>query len=211
MHIERIELPSLPCEGAAIRLRAFERQDLDVYRNWMQPHQEWHQWDGPYYPRPTSEQIDAAINRISAELDARASGQEEVGVLSSVALPPNKLVIASTHDNAMVGTVGWYWESEETKWARMGITVFDPAVRGKGVGTEALKLWTSFLFASTEWARLDYATWSGNHAMMALGRKLNFVEEARFRQARIVRGEYFDSVVYGVLRSEWETLEMSRT
>jgi RimJ/RimL family protein N-acetyltransferase len=40
--------------------------------------------------------------------------------------------------------------------------------------------------------------------MMQVGRKLGFTQEGRFRKARIVRGEYFDSVVYGVLREEWE-------
>lgn len=212
MHIERIELPSLPCEGVAIRLRAFERQDLESYRHWMQPHHEWHLWDGPYYPRPTAEEIDRAIEALTARIEAQEAQEAQEATASQpwqqpgiAPLPPHKLVIARVSDNSMVGTVGWYWESEETQWARMGITVFDPQVRGQGVGTEALKLWTTFLFGATPWVRLDYATWSGNHAMVSVGRKLGFVEEARFRNARIVRGEYFDSVVYGILREEWES------
>lgn len=57
--------------------------------------------------------------------------------------------------------------------------------------------------------RLDYSTWSGNTHMLAVGRglgfsDLGFSEEARFRDAREVRGARFDSVVMGVLRSEWE-------
>lgn len=40
--------------------------------------------------------------------------------------------------------------------------------------------------------------------MMALARKLGFTEEARFRKARIVNGEYFDGMGYGILRKEWD-------
>ena len=44
---------------------------------------------------------------------------------------------------------------------------------------------------------------SGNHGMMRLAEKLGFLQEARFRKARIVRGEYYDGLGYGVLREEW--------
>ncbi len=85
----------------------------------------------------------------------------------------------------------------------MGISIYEPGLRGSGRGTEALALWTSYLFAATNWRRLDYATWSGNTAMVRVGEKLGFTVEGRFRDARVVRGEVFDSVVLGVLRHEW--------
>lgn len=42
---------------------------------------------------------------------------------------------------------------------------------------------------------------------MRLAEKLGFKLEARFRNARIVNGSYFDSIGYGVLREEWERIE----
>lgn len=39
--------------------------------------------------------------------------------------------------------------------------------------------------------------------MMKLATKLGFQEEACFRKARIVKGEYFDSIGYGILREEF--------
>lgn len=79
-----------------------------------------------------------------------------------------------------------------------------PALRGRGIGRSALAQWTTYLFERTDWVRLDFATWSGNSAMIRVGQALGFTEEARFRDARIVRGEYFDSVVMGVIRAEWD-------
>lgn len=105
----------------------------------------------------------------------------------------------------MLGQVSWYWESKETDWRRLGIVIYDPASWNAGRGTEALRLWTTYLFATTSVRRLDFATWSGNAGMLALGRRLGFVEEGRFREARVVDGRVYDSVVMGVLRGEWRS------
>jgi putative hydrolase of HD superfamily len=47
-------------------------------------------------------------------------------------------------------------------------------------------------------------TWSGNIGMIKVAEKLGFTKEAVFRMARIVEGEYFDGLGYGILRTEWE-------
>lgn len=174
--------------GLAVALRGWTAPDLDAFRAWLRPEHDWHRWDGPYYPVLTDEDADALVSAL-----ARPSGGE--------ALPPRRLVVDVGGE--LVGTAAWYWESRETEWARMGVTVYDPAVRGRGIGRTALALWTTFLFASTPWVRLDFATWSGNEAMLGVGKALGFVEEARFRQARVVDGVRHDAVVMGVLRGEW--------
>lgn len=118
-------------------------------------------------------------------------------------VPRESLAIVDP-DDRMVGSVTWYWESRETDWRRMGIVVFNPAARSRGIGTEALSLWTTYLFDATTARRLDFSTYSGNAAMCGVGRALGFVEEGRFREARPWAGEVYDAVVYGVLRAEWE-------
>jgi putative hydrolase of HD superfamily len=40
--------------------------------------------------------------------------------------------------------------------------------------------------------------------MMKVAKKLGFTKEAVFRMARIVEGEYYDGLGYGILRTEWE-------
>ncbi|GLT18789.1 hypothetical protein GCM10007938_25700 [Vibrio zhanjiangensis] len=39
--------------------------------------------------------------------------------------------------------------------------------------------------------------------LMSLALKLGFQQEARLRKVRYYDGEYYDSVKYGLLRSEW--------
>lgn len=196
-------IPPYLGEGESVRLRHWRAEDVAPYREWLRPHQEWHQWDGPYFERPSAEVCDGIAERL------RRIVAEEQGVWWAASdpehvLPVARVVVADAASDELVGTVSWSWESVETEWARMGITIYEPGLRGSGRGTEALQLWTSYLFRTTDWRRLDYATWSGNIPMMRVGQKLGFREEGRFREARVVRGEIFDSVVMGVLRSEWK-------
>ncbi|MBF4561732.1 GNAT family N-acetyltransferase [Microbacterium sp. VKM Ac-2870] len=185
-------------ESRGIRVRAFRPSDLDTYRRWLQPDQDWHRWDGPYFAKLDAAQIDAVCARLGAAL-ADGSYAAQVPL-------PRGVVVDADDDDTMLGSVSWHWESEESDWRRMGLTVYDPALRGRGIGTEALRIWTGYLFRTTDAVRLDYSTWSGNERMLAVGRRLGFTEEARFRDAREVRGERYDSVVMGVLRREWQAL-----
>jgi len=119
--------------------------------------------------------------------------------------PRTRLVIARRGDNHLIGLVTCYWISQETNWLAAGIVIYDPALWGQGLGYEALGMWTDYLFAQRpEIVRLDLQTWSGNAGMMRLATKLGYQLEARFRKARIVNGEYYDSLGYGILRDEWQ-------
>lgn len=183
--------------ASPVVLRPWLAEDLPVYREWLRPHHEWHLWDGPYYARPTDDEADEIVARRAREIEMDGAAA------STPDLPPRSLVVASAADGSFWGTVSWYWESQETEWARIGVVLHDPAVRGRGAGTAAIERWTTMLFSTTGWRRLDLATWSGNHAMSRVAERLGFTLEARFRRARVVRGEVYDSLVYGVLREEW--------
>jgi RimJ/RimL family protein N-acetyltransferase len=189
--------------SGGVVVRAYEEGDLEAYRRWLQPDQDWHRWDGPYFAKLSPFEIDERLERFGSRI---ASG--EYGAESPLT---RAVIVMEDAPGAMVGSISWHWESEESDWRRMGLTVYDPATRGRGVGTEALRIWTDYLFATTEVVRLDYSTWSGNSRMLGVGHRLGFVEEARFRDAREVRGARYDSVVMGVLRAEWDALPVHAT
>ncbi|GAA3898435.1 GNAT family N-acetyltransferase [Microbacterium invictum] len=184
-------------ESVGVRLLA--APDIEQLRRWFQPDQEWHRWDGPYFAKMIPAEVDTAMDRLATTI-ADGSYAAEHPVRRAAIVPPDD-------PGTVIGSVSWHWESEESDWRRMGVTVYDPAGRGHGVGTAALRIWTDYLFATTDVVRLDYSTWSGNTRMLAVGARLGFTEEARFRDAREVRGARYDSVVMGVLRREWEMRE----
>lgn len=194
MMTDRNDMDDVAMRGRRVILRDPIEPDLDDLRYWLGPDQLWQELDGPYYPKPAAAQIEAMIERLRESISNRA-----FPVLR------RNLIISDSASDALLGRVSWYWESEETNWLSIGIVLYDPATWRCGYGHEALGLWCDYLFtAMPEIVRLDLRTWSGNRGMMALATKLGFQEEARFRRARIVRGEYFDGMGYGLLREEWQ-------
>ena len=180
-------------EGNQIILRDWETGDLKSYSHWLLPHHEWKQLDGPYYPGPSKDEIPELVNDLRFAIEV-ADWPE----------PRQQLIIADKGSKTMIGQVSWYWISEETNWPAVGIVIYDPQHWRKGIGYEALGLWSDYLLqAQPLFVRLDLRTWSGNAGMMRLAEKVGYKEEARFRNARIVNGQLYDGMGYGILREEW--------
>jgi putative hydrolase of HD superfamily len=183
-------------EANGVRLRDWSIADLEPYEHWLQPGHRWQELDGPYYKKVTTEEIPGILERVRTRLETR-----------SLADPRNNFIIAESRYNSMIGQVTRYWISEETLWLAAGIVIYDPSLWGRGYGYSALGLWTDYLFqAFPAIVRLDLQTWSGNTGMMRLAEKLGYMLEGRFRQARIVAGEHYDALGYGILRTEWQEL-----
>lgn len=176
-----------------ITIRDWQEKDLPTERYWLDPTHKWHETNGPYYPDMTQDQIDKRISRF-----------ENMIMTNSFPEIRRNMAIATADEDELIGSVSWYYQSEETDWISIGICIYDPEYWGKSIGYHALGLWCQYLFDHCRSiARLDIRTWSGNTGMMKLSEKLGFKLEAVFRNARIVNGQYFDSIGYGILREEW--------
>lgn len=169
----------------------------------LHPERRWHDTNGPYFGRPTIDDMARAAERFIATANVPVAERS---------VPRSSLAIETQVDgqDRLVGSVSWYWECEATDWRRLGIVLYDESVWGNGLATEALRLWVSYLFDVTDSLRLDLATYSANSGMIAVARKLGFVEEARLRKARRWAGGIHDSVIYGILREEWQRGQFSR-
>jgi putative hydrolase of HD superfamily len=180
--------------GKKVHLRDWIVADLDAYAYWLQPGHRWQELDGPYYAKTDLGEIPNVMARIRARIEA-----------DNFAVPRQNLIIAEPDSNRLIGQVSRYWISEETHWLAAGIVIYDPALWSHGYGTDALRLWTNYLFDSfPSIVRLDLQTWSGNIGMMRLADKLGYQLEGRFRKARIVASDYYDALGYGILREEWQ-------
>ncbi len=178
--------------GQNISIRDWSTSDLNAYREWNKGDHKWKTLNAPYFKPKTIEDIN-----------------EEVSVLKKNGNPFDKkrLVIADNNTDQLIGTVGWYWQSQETLWMSIGIAIYDEKYWGKGIGYQALGIWIDQLFKTyPEIVRLDLRTWSGNEGMVKLSHKLGFKLEARFRKARMVNGVYYDSLAFGILREEWDKM-----
>jgi len=173
-----------------VLLREWEVKDSSTFLKFHSEYDKWKELNGPYFKEQTLEEIQNMFPRMADHLD---------GI-------PEALVIEERTTGEFIGLVNWYWISKETNWPAVGVVIYDEKKWKKGLGFQALGLWCDFLFSCATFARLDMRTWSGNHGIQHLAKKLGFTEEARFRKARIVKGEYYDALGFGILREEWEAL-----
>ncbi|CAM1343099.1 GNAT family N-acetyltransferase [Tenacibaculum amylolyticum] len=175
-----------------IQLRKLTLDDLEAYEYWKLPTHKYHELNGPYFKKKNSTEIKKQIQTIRDDL------LQEKSVLDNVR-------IISNETNELIGEVSWYWRSQETNWLEVGIVIFNDQFWGKGIGAIALELWIDEVFKEKPaLVRIGLTTWSGNQGMIQLAKKIGLREEARYRNARIVNGKYFDSVSYGILKKEWE-------
>lgn len=85
----------------------------------------------------------------------------------------------------------------------LGITVFEPADRGKGVGRAATELMTSLLFEEHGAGRVQATTAVDNTAMRRVLEALDFTHEGTMRSFMPGPNGREDYALYAVTREEW--------
>ena len=80
--------------------------------------------------------------------------------------------------------------------------IFSSKDRGKGLMTEALNQFCSYLFTTRRVNRLQLSIPDYNRAAIAVAQKSGFVFEGIARQALFSKGKYIDLCRYALLREE---------
>jgi RimJ/RimL family protein N-acetyltransferase len=86
----------------------------------------------------------------------------------------------------------------------IGIEVFDPAVRGTGIGRRALELFVTHLFEQERAHRVQLTTDVDNVAMQRVAEHVGFTREGLLRAFMPSKDGPRDYLMYGVTRADWE-------
>jgi RimJ/RimL family protein N-acetyltransferase len=87
--------------------------------------------------------------------------------------------------------------------AHLGISL-RPASRGRGLGTDVVRVLCRYGFAVRGLHRLQVDTLGDNAAMIRSAEKVGFTREATLRRSAWVNGEFLDEVILGLLVDEWD-------
>lgn len=85
----------------------------------------------------------------------------------------------------------------------LGIQLYSPSERGRGYGTEAIRLITEWLFESGAAERVQLSTAAGNAAMRRVAEKLGFLFEGVMRGFMPVGDRREDFALYAITKNEW--------
>lgn len=96
---------------------------------------------------------------------------------------------------------------DETSRARSAELAYwiAPEHQGKGYGSDAAERMIQYAFEDRNLRRIDARLGSFNEASQGLLQSLGFKREGTLREASWFRGDYYDTLVYGLLRKDWQT------
>jgi len=103
-----------------------------------------------------------------------------------------------------IGNCGLHNINHKDQDAVFGITIGEKGYWGKGYGTEAARLLINYGFNQLNLNRISSIVLSFNERSLKMHQKIGFQEEGRRRKARFKNGQFWDEVLFGILREEWK-------
>ena len=111
--------------------------------------------------------------------------------------------IEETSAQKLIGGTGLFSFDWTSRSAEVGISIYNPEYWGKGYGTESLNLILGFAFNELNLNRVGLEVFDFNKRAHQCYLKAGFQEMGRKRKARFINGQYHDSLLMDLLKSEW--------
>lgn len=114
-------------------------------------------------------------------------------------------------DGNVIGDIELHpWKNRRAGTASMGVSIFDREYLGKGYGRDAINTLLDWAFRIQNFRRVGLTCLASNERAIRSYEAVGFVHEGRERQAEYSNGAYWDVVVMGILRGEWEARQRER-
>ena len=107
------------------------------------------------------------------------------------------------YQGRFAGGIGYHYIDRLNRKTEIGYWL-DASLQGKGLMTRACKVMTSYALREYGLNRVEIHCASGNVRSRAIPERLGFTQEGVLREASWLYDHFDDSVVYGMLASEWQ-------
>jgi RimJ/RimL family protein N-acetyltransferase len=113
--------------------------------------------------------------------------------------------IRTLEDDRLIGFVAIHSIEWNNRAALLAIGIGERGYRGKGYGTDALRLVLRYAFEELNLLRVGLDVISNNAAALRAYEKVGFVHEGTMRKAVLRDGRHHDRLIMGILCEEWES------
>jgi RimJ/RimL family protein N-acetyltransferase len=139
-------------------------------------------------------ELPTSVAALRDELEKRANCRDVGGVI---------LFAIETHDGTNVGGVSLHTPSLKNGTFSFGVNIHRKH-RGNGYAEEAVRILLRYGFHERRFQKCNSACVEINDASIALHRKLGFVEEGRRRRHLFLNGRFYDDILFGLTREEFD-------
>jgi RimJ/RimL family protein N-acetyltransferase len=180
-------------QGDKVRLRPVRRDD-------------WEMW----LAESTDTQGIRLMN-LGVELPASAETAQSFAERYADCKDPDGFIIFSveTPAGALVGGVTLHSRDEKNGRFSFGVRIYRP-FRGRGYATEAVRILLRYGFHERRYQKANSACLEINEESIRLHRRLGFKEEGRRRRHVYTDGRYYDDLLFGLTREEFDEMERDR-
>jgi len=173
-----------------INLSEIKKEDMDSIYKWFADTEFLKYYD--YYPPNPLDKSD---------VDKMFKYYEESG---------KSKVFAVRKESTIIGVAGFDDIIKENQVATLFIGLGSENERGKGYGTETMRLLLKYGFENLNFHRIQLNVLEFNDKAIALYEKCGFKKEGIFREFVLRDGKRYNLLLYGLLKSEWEKTEILR-
>ncbi|MGO8803929.1 GNAT family N-acetyltransferase [Candidatus Binatus sp.] len=177
-------------EGNLVRLRAYEKSDLDAAMKLINDEEITDLLGGEMLAYPVSSIAEEKFIEAAAVL----SDKQKTFVIETLAEP------------RYIGTISFNAINWLNRSAGVGIVIGDKSLWGKGYGTDAMRVMMRLGFDKMNLHRLWLHVHDYNLRAIASYEKCGFKREGVLRQEHFKRGRYHDTIVMGILESEYRAI-----
>jgi RimJ/RimL family protein N-acetyltransferase len=174
--------------GDRIRLRAYERADLELARSYVN------------HPEVGGNLVTKFLFPLRKEDEDKwyeSAFSEKDGTYH--------FAIERIEDGQYIGGCGINDLDFKSRVATVGIYL-GPEFLGQGYGSEAMRLFVDFCFLEVNLNKVRLYVFGFNQRAIASYKKEGFVEEGILRQELFRFGTYHDVIAMGILYDEWKAL-----
>jgi RimJ/RimL family protein N-acetyltransferase len=120
------------------------------------------------------------------------------------------LFVVEHLEGANVGGISLHSRDQKNGTFSFGI-VINREQRRKGYAEDAVRILLRYGFRERRFQKCNSACVHSNEASIRLHRKLGFVEEGRRRRNLFFNGQYYDDILFGLTREEFDAQETDRS
>lgn len=168
--------------GERVYLSPMHPDDAEIYTKWMN---------------------DYAVSGFLGNFTRLISLPGERKALEEMTAGGQNFAIILLESDTLIGNISLMRINDINRSATVGLFIGEAENRGKGYGTEALRLIVDFGFSTLNLHNIMLQVHADNEQGIACYKKVGFVEFGRRREADFKRGRYVDDVYMDILAKDF--------